>query len=155
MNNIWAPWRVDYITAPKGNTCIFCSDARERDQLILTSGSLCFAIMNRFPYTTGHCMVVPCRHVGDITELNTEETAEIMAMAQSIIKAMRAALNPDGFNVGFNLGPAAGAGVADHLHMHIVPRWKGDTNFMPVLADVHVISEHIEKTMDKIKEKLP
>lgn len=99
-------------------------------------------------------MVVPIRHVGDIAELNTQETAEIMAIAQSIIKAMRAALNPDGFNVGFNLGPAAGAGVADHLHMHIVPRWKGDTNFMPVLADVHVISEHIERTMDKIKEKL-
>lgn len=155
MNNIWAPWRADYITAPKNDVCIFCSDSREHDGLILTKGRLCFAVMNRFPYTTGHCMVVPFRHVGDIIELGQEELAEIMAMAQAIVRAARAAMKPDGFNIGFNLGSVAGAGVADHLHMHIVPRWKGDTNFMPVLADVHIISEHIEKTRDKIKENLP
>jgi len=154
MNNIWAPWRVEYITAPKNNGCIFCFDTKDESRLVLTRGSMCFAIMNRFPYSTGHCMVVPVRHVGDITALTEAETVELMAMAQAVIKAVRKAMSPDGFNIGFNLGSAAGAGVADHLHMHIVPRWKGDTNFMPVLGDVHVISEHLEKTRDKIKENL-
>jgi ATP adenylyltransferase len=111
--------------------------------------------MNRFPYTTGHCMVAPYRHIGDLIELTQKEASEIMSMAQVIVAATRAALTPEGFNVGFNMGTVAGAGIADHLHMHIVPRWKGDTNFMPVLSDVHIISEHIAKTRDKIKRNLP
>ena len=100
-------------------------------------------------------MVAPYRHIGDFTDLGTEELSEIMTMTQSILSAMKPALKPQGFNVGFNLGDVAGAGIADHLHMHIVPRWKGDTNFMPVLGEAHIISEHIENTSDKIKGNLP
>jgi ATP adenylyltransferase len=155
MNNLWAPWRIEYLTSPKELSCVFCTAPEAKDKLILTSGRLCFAIMNLFPYTTGHCMVAPYRHIGDFTELSTEELSEIMTMTQSILSAIKPALKPEGFNVGFNLGEVAGAGIADHLHMHIVPRWKGDTNFMPVLGEVHIISEHIEKTRDKIKENLP
>jgi ATP adenylyltransferase len=155
MNNLWAPWRIEYITSPKDLSCIFCTAPEAKDRLILTSGRLCFAIMNLFPYTIGHCMVAPYRHIGDLTELSIEELSEIMTMTQSILSAMKPALKPEGFNVGFNLGDVAGAGIADHLHMHIVPRWKGDTNFMPVLGEVHIISEHIENTRDKIKGNLP
>lgn len=154
MNNIWAPWRIEYITSPKNSSCIFCSESPEQSRLIITKGRLCFAVMNRFPYTAGHCMVVPYRHVGDITELNPDELTEIMTLSQSIVIAMRTSLNPDGFNLGFNIGTAAGAGIDDHVHMHIVPRWKGDTNFMPVISDVHIISEHIDDTCKKIRENL-
>ena len=143
------------MTSPKELSCVFCTAPEAKDRLILTSGRLCFAIMNLFPYTTGHCMVAPYRHIGDFTELGTEELSEIMTMTQSILSAMKPALKPQGFNVGFNLGDVAGAGIADHLHMHIVPRWKGDTNFMPVLGEAHIISEHIEKTRDKIRGNLP
>jgi ATP adenylyltransferase len=100
-------------------------------------------------------MVAPYRHVGDLTEVSTEEICEIMTMTQSILTAMKPALKPQGFNVGFNVGDVAGAGIADHLHMHIVPRWKGDTNFMPVLGEAHIISDHIENTLDKIKRNFP
>ena len=155
MNNIWAPWRIEYITSPKDLSCVFCAAPEAKDKLIITSGRLCFAIMNLFPYTTGHCMVAPYRHIGDLTELSAEELSEIMTMTQSILAAIKPALKPEGFNVGFNLGDVAGAGIADHLHIHIVPRWKGDTNFMPVLGDTHIISEHIENTRDKIKRNLP
>jgi ATP adenylyltransferase len=154
MNNIWAPWRIEYITSPKDKSCIFCAAPKDGDRLILASYKLCFAIMNRFPYTTGHCMVAPFRHVGDVTELSTEELSEIMNLVKHIVAAIRSAMKPEGFNLGFNLGSVAGAGIVDHVHMHIVPRWKGDTNFMPVLNDVHVISEHIEKTCDRIKRNL-
>jgi ATP adenylyltransferase len=155
MNNIWAPWRMQYITTEKESSCIFCMAATDGDQLVLTKGKLCFAIMNRFPYTSGHCLIAPYRHVGDIVEITSEESSEIMSMANNIISAIRSVMNPQGFNVGFNIGKAAGAGIAEHLHMHIVPRWNGDTNFMPVLSDVHIISEYIEQTRDKIKRFLP
>jgi ATP adenylyltransferase len=110
--------------------------------------------MNRFPYTTGHCMVAPYRHVGALDDLSGEELSEMMAMVQRVVSACRAAMHPEGFNIGCNMGAVAGAGIADHLHMHVVPRWKGDTNFMPVIGDVHVISEHIAKTLERIKVKL-
>lgn len=155
MNNIWAPWRTEYITSSKDESCILCTAPRNKDNLILLEGRLCFAIMNRFPYTSGHCMVAPYRHVGDIVEITPDEFPEIMAMVKTIVTAIRSALNPEGFNIGCNIGTVAGAGIADHLHMHIVPRWNGDTNFMPVLSDVHVISEHIESTLAKIKRHLP
>ena len=155
MNNIWAPWRVEYITAPKDASCILCTAPRNGDHLILTKGKLCFAIMNRFPYTTGHCMVAPYRHVGDLSEITPDETSEIMSMVKDIVSAIRSSINPQGFNIGCNLGVVAGAGIADHIHMHIVPRWNGDTNFMPVLGDVHIISDHIENTFAKIKGYLP
>jgi len=154
MRNIWAPWRTKYIENTKDKFCIFCKAPEENDSLILKKGKTCFSIMNRYPYTTGHCMVAPYRHVGDLNDLNEEETKEILDMVRKLISAIKISMKPDGFNMGCNLGTVAGAGFADHLHIHIVPRWNGDTNFMPVLADVHMISEHIEKTKEKIKGSL-
>lgn len=154
MNVIWAPWRADYITRPKDSSCVLCTAPKNDDPLILKKGHTCFAIMNRFPYTAGHSLVAPFRHVGDLTELDTEEVSEIMALVRDIMSATRRAMSPAGFNIGCNIGAVAGAGIADHFHMHIVPRWDGDINFMPVLSDVHIISEHIEKTRAKIAENL-
>lgn len=155
MKNIWAPWRIDYILSEKRGSCILCTAPIDNDGLIITRGRLCFAIMNRYPYTTGHCMVAPIRHVSDIADLSGEELSEMMSTVQTIVSACRQAMHPEGFNIGCNMGDVAGAGIADHLHMHIVPRWKGDTNFMPVLSDVHVISEHIANTLGRIREKMP
>ncbi|MEA2102055.1 MAG: HIT domain-containing protein [Thermodesulfobacteriota bacterium] len=155
MKNIWAPWRAEYILKDKKDSkCIFCEAARKNDPLIIDRKTLCFSIMNRFPYTSGHCMVLPYRHTGDITTLSAEENMEMTSMVQSVIEAIRQTMNPDGFNVGCNMGSASGAGIEDHIHIHIVPRWNGDVNFMPVLSDVHMISEHIDKTKDKIKKAL-
>jgi ATP adenylyltransferase len=155
MNNIWAPWRMEYVKSPKENTCVFCDAPKNNDPLILREEPTCFAIMNRFPYTTGHCMVAPYRHVGDLSEIDDQEFIQIMSLVKTMVNAVRDAMNPQGFNVGCNIGSVAGAGIADHLHIHIVPRWDGDTNFMPVLSHVNMISEHIEKTRDKILRHLP
>ncbi len=155
MNDIWAPWRIEYINEPKTSGCIFCTATEKNDPLILKRGSTCFAIMNRYPYTGGHCMVVPYRHTADLSSLSVEETIELMSMVNEIMQAMRETMKTHGFNVGCNIGAVAGAGITDHFHMHVVPRWMGDTNFMPVLGDTHVISEHIMKTRDKIAGKLP
>lgn len=154
MNNIWAPWRAEYILGTKPNGCVFCDAHQSEDKLIITTGATCFAIMNRYPYTTGHCLVAPFRHIGDITALTAEESAEMHALAKTLVTALRECMQPQGFNIGMNLGAIAGAGVEDHVHLHIVPRWKGDTNFMPVLADVHMVSEHMETTLQKIKRAL-
>jgi len=155
MNNIWAPWRTEYVKAPKSKqACIFCQAPELADPLMIVSGSTCYAIMNRYPYAAGHCMVLPYRHAGDLTELDSHERAELLDLAARLEEALRTALKPSGFNIGFNIGSDAGAGFAGHLHLHIVPRWPGDTNFMPVLADVHMISEHIEATCARIKAAL-
>ena len=145
---------MEYITAPKRNSCIFCSAPSDGDHLILMREHRCFSIMNRFPYTTGHCMVAPYRHIGDLGNLEKEELADILDMVKKIVSAIQSSMNPQGFNIGCNIGTVAGAGIPDHLHFHIVPRWNGDTNFMPVISDVHIISEHIERTRDKIMENL-
>jgi ATP adenylyltransferase len=155
MKDIWAPWRIEYIKGPKPDSCVFCDALLHGDPLLLKRTQGCFAIMNRYPYTSGHCMVVPDRHVGDLAELTPEETAAVMSLVSELMTAIRAAMHPHGFNVGCNIGSVAGAGIADHFHMHVVPRWNGDTNFMPVLDDVHIISEHIEQTRDKIARNLP
>lgn len=154
MNDIWSPWRAEYITGPKGGGCIFCNALKEGDGLLIKKTSTCFAIMNRFPYTAGHCMVAPLRHTGDINDLGADEGADIFALVKELTAAIKETMKPEGFNIGINMGAVAGAGVADHLHVHIVPRWSGDMNFMPVLSDVHIISEHIEKTLAKIKGAL-
>ncbi|MDT8273308.1 MAG: HIT domain-containing protein [Desulfomonilia bacterium] len=154
MNTIWAPWRVEYITKPKENSCILCSAPADGDHLILLREKHCFSIMNRFPYTTGHCMVAPYRHIGHLLDLEKNEFTGILEMVKKIVSAIQSSLNPQGFNIGCNIGTVAGAGIADHLHVHIVPRWNGDTNFMPVLSGTHIISEHIEKTREKIMGKL-
>lgn len=154
MSNLWAPWRSEYITRPKDTSCVFCVAPHEKSPLILKESETGFAIMNLFPYATGHCLVAPYRHVGDIVEISEEELRDITSLVKEITAAIRKAMNPDGFNVGSNIGSAAGAGIAEHFHVHIVPRWMGDTNFMPVITDTHVISEHIMKTRDKIAEML-
>lgn len=140
---LWAPWRIEYITGPKSDHCIFC----EPDPAHLVErGDRCITILNAYPYAPGHVMVAPSRHVGDFDQLDESELLELMHRAQRVMSAQRSAMNPDGFNVGLNLGRVAGAGIADHLHLHVVPRWDGDNNFMPVLGDTHVIPQALEET---------
>lgn len=154
MKNIWAPWRMEYIAGPKASSCILCEAPKTDDPLIITSERDCYAIMNRFPYAAGHCMVVPYRHVGDLAEMSEDELRQTMSLVTKLMSAIRAAMKPEGFNIGCNIGTVAGAGIADHVHMHVVPRWNGDTNFMPVLGGAGIISEHILKTRDKIARNL-
>jgi ATP adenylyltransferase len=151
MNNLWSPWRAEYVSGSKQDSCLFCNTPEETDSLLIKKSSLSFAIMNRFPYTAGHCMVAPVRHTGDINDLNDEEGADMFRLVKELTAAIKKSMQPEGFNIGINMGAAAGAGIADHIHVHIVPRWNGDTNFMPVLSEVHIVSEHIEKTLAKIR----
>lgn len=152
MNRIWAPWRIEYIESEKEDACIFCT-AGEKDHeesLLLHSSPDAMVMLNRYPYNSGHIMVAPSRHVADIAELTPGESTGIMSMLARSKTALAGAMKPDGFNVGANLGSAAGAGIADHLHFHIVPRWNGDTNFMPVFADIKVMPEHLAGTWRKL-----
>jgi ATP adenylyltransferase len=157
VNVLWAPWRVELIEAKKPEGCIFCSfiaehgDEADRRNLILVRTALSFAILNRYPYNNGHLMVVPQRHGGDLTALTPAETADLDQLLQRSLRALDATYHPQGYNIGMNLGTVAGAGIADHLHHHVVPRWNGDTNFMPVLADTKVMIEHLEVSYDKLK----
>jgi ATP adenylyltransferase len=150
---LWAPWRLKYIErADEADGCIFCNP---EEALVVHRGEHAFVLMNRFPYSSGHVMVAPRRHVGDFGELNTDEALEIHRLAAAAIAALRAAYSPDGHNLGGNLGRVAGAGIVDHVHLHVVPRWGGDTNFMPVLADVKVIPEAIAATRARLRETWP
>lgn len=150
VERLWAPWRLSYVTGDKPDGCVLCAKGTEtgddRDAHVVHRGRTAVVVMNRYPYNNGHVMIVPTRHVADLTELTMEETHECLALVTESIRALRAAMQPEGFNVGLNLGSAAGAGIASHLHWHVVPRWAGDTNFMPVLADVTVMPEHLDTT---------
>jgi ATP adenylyltransferase len=140
---LWAPWRIEYITGPKSDRCIFC----EPDPAyVVERGERCFSILNTYPYAPGHVMIAPNRHVAGLDELEDDELLELMRLAQRIIGAIKRAMAPDGFNAGLNLNAVAGAGIADHLHLHVVPRWEGDNSFMPVLADIRVIPQALEAT---------
>ncbi len=154
MKVLWAPWRMEYILSDqKVDECIFCvGDDRSEDEarLILYTGSLIMAMMNRFPYTNGHLLVAPIRHVPDLESLTDEETLDLLIVVRKSIRVLKTVMNPEGFNVGLNLGKVAGAGVDAHLHCHIVPRWNGDTNYMSVLGEVRVIPEHIAETYHKL-----
>ncbi len=154
MDRLWATWRMAYITGEYKNTdCVFCNapkNTKDEEVLILHRGCHCFIIMNLFPYNNGHVMVIPYRHTSDVTTLTDEESLEMMKFTRLIIKVMKNTLNPEGFNIGMNVGRSGGAGIADHLHMHIVPRWTGDTNFMPVVGETRVLSEHLEATYKKL-----
>jgi len=144
---LWAPWRIEYITGPKGGDCIFCAAAssdEDRAHLVVERGRHCFTMLNAFPYAPGHAMIVPYRHVDGLEQLVDDDTLELMQLARRAIAAMSDAMTPAGFNVGLNLGAVAGAGIVDHLHLHVVPRWLGDTNFMPVLADTHVLPQALD-----------
>ncbi|WP_290900131.1 HIT domain-containing protein [Ferroglobus sp.] len=157
MERIFAPWRIRYIESPKYEGCIFCDfpkENKDEERLILYRGKSCFVIMNNYPYNPGHLMIAPYRHVASVEDLNEEEALEMMKLSQKMVEVIKKAMNPDGFNLGINLGKVAGAGIEDHIHLHIVPRWNGDTNFMPVLADVKVIPEAIEESYKKLKKYL-
>ena len=148
---LWAPWRLEYVEqADEAGRCIFCEP---EDDLVVHRGETAFVLLNRYPYTSGHLMVAPVRHLGDLGVLNDEEALEIHGLATASIAALRAEYSPDGHNLGWNLGRVAGAGIVDHIHQHVVPRWKGDTNFMPVLADVKVIPEALAKTAERLRRR--
>jgi len=154
MERLWAPWRMKYILQMKGKGCFLCKGAREkkrdRKNYVLLRGKTCFVILNTFPYNNGHLMVSPYRHIGEMDRLRDEEMLELFKLTVRAISIMKKVLKPDGFNVGINLGRAAGAGLASHLHIHIVPRWNGDTNFMPVLGNTKVISQSLSETYKKL-----
>jgi ATP adenylyltransferase len=157
MNHLWSPWRLEYLIGPKTDACIFCHAAEnreDRDNLVLLRGERAFLILNRFPYNNGHFMVVPFLHASSLEELDTPTLTEMMLLVNRGIAALRAAMHPDGFNLGANLGKVAGAGVEDHVHIHVVPRWSGDTNFMPVVGDTRVVPETWFQTYANLKATL-
>ena len=146
---LWAPWRLEYVEhADERPGCIFCEP---EDDLVLARGSHAFLLLNRFPYSAGHLMAAPFRHVGGFGELTDDEALELHRLAAAAIAALEAEYSPHGHNVGWNLGRSAGAGVVDHGHLHVVPRWTGDTNFMPVLADTKVIPEALAATAERLR----
>lgn len=162
MDNLHAPWRIDYILAPKeplpeGGESIFMKMAQaseDEKNLIIARAKSCFAVMNRYPYNGGHVMTVPYKQVKDLNGLNTDEITELMLLTRRCQNAIQSAMNPDGFNVGINIGKVAGAGIVEHLHIHLVPRWNGDTNFMPVLGGTSVVPEALEETAAKLRQEL-
>ena len=154
---LWAPWRLEYIQqAGEDEVCVFCAEAAgelaEDASLLVHRGSSAIVILNKFPYSSGHLLVAPIRHVGELAGLTSDEVLELHALGVAGIDALGLTYGPGGFNLGWNLGRAAGAGIADHVHLHVVPRWLGDTNFMPVLADVKVLPEHLLETRDRLRE---
>ncbi len=155
MKQIWAPWRIQYINMKKPAGCILCTKSQEGNDavnLVLHRGERNFVMLNIYPYTSGHLMVAPFRHIARMEELTPEERQEHIELVSHWVKRVRDIYRPDGFNVGINMGKVAGAGIDEHIHTHIVPRWQGDTNFMPVLADVKVINEALTETYRRLKE---
>jgi len=156
MDVLWAPWRMDYILGPKPDGCVFCvpeHTGEDRERLILGRAATCYAIMNKFPYNSGHLMICPYRHVSCVTELTAGESAEIMQALAACVAVIKQAFRPNGVNAGLNLGEAAGAGIAAHLHFQVVPRWNGDNSFMAVFGQTHVIPELLLDTYDRIKPR--
>lgn len=156
MKRIWAPWRIQFIRMKKPKGCFLCENPGQNDDVqnyILYRGNRNFVILNSYPYNPGHLMVAPYRHVADLEELNEEERNEHFKIVGQCVKVLRQEYNAEGFNIGMNLRGVSGAGIADHIHTHIVPRWQGDTNFMPVLADVKVLPEALAETYKRLKGK--
>ena len=155
MERLWAPWRLQYIGEKKNDGCIFCQKPLQGDDraaYIIKRGIHAFVMLNAFPYNNGHVMIAPYAHAATLEELPPETRHEMMDLAAECSRALKAAFHPEGINAGFNLGAAAGAGIADHLHMHLVPRWNGDTNFMPVLADVRVIPQSLDASWQLLSD---
>lgn len=153
MERLWAPWRMEYILNQKAEGCIFCRDddkEKDRENLVLHRSGHSYVMMNRYPYCNGHMLVSPYRHVADLEKLNGEEMLDLFTTVTLCCRVLKGNFLPQGFNIGINLGKAAGAGVDDHLHVHIVPRWIGDTNYMTVIADVRVMPENLMATYDKL-----
>jgi len=158
MDRLWAPWRMEYIEkVDAGGECILCARPQERQDeknYILHRSELAFIILNAFPYSSGHLMVAPYRHVGDLMDLTDEELAAMMAETRLGTRLLTAVMSPQGFNIGMNIGRVAGAGIADHLHLHVVPRWSGDTNFMPVIGETKVLPQALADTYDSLRRVL-
>jgi ATP adenylyltransferase len=157
---LWAPWRLEYVAqADELPGCVLCAEASgeidEDASLVVHRGETAIAILNKYPYSSGHLMAAPLRHVGSLAEISDEEALELHRLSVAGIEALGAVYGPDGFNLGWNLGRVAGAGITDHVHLHVVPRWSGDTNFMPVLADVKVLPEHLLETRDRLRAAWP
>lgn len=162
LERLWAPWRATYVAGvgdgPTGaHDCLFCelAAAPSEDSLVVAGDDLVFVVMNAFPYTSGHVLVAPRRHEADLEGLNGDESAAFMAMTQRAIVALKAAYSPDGLNVGVNLGRSAGAGIPGHVHLHVLPRWGGDTNFMTSIAEARVLSEDLRTTWQKLRDAWP
>lgn len=151
MEKLWAPWRVDYLTQPKSTGCIFCAEGDDRELLVLWRTPIARIMLNRYPYCNGHMMVSLQRHTADFGALSETELLELMRNAALCREVLSRTSAPDGFNIGINLGRAAGAGIEDHLHLHVVPRWNGDSNFMSAVAEVRVIPEALLATYDRLR----
>lgn len=155
MDHLWAPWRMVYLRGdePLPDDCLFCVKPQEKDTEahIVHRGRLCYVILNRYPYSNGHLMVVPYAHVPSLEHLDTETLAELMALTQLSLRVLRAAYEPQGFNVGVNIGGAAGAGVAEHVHLHVVPRWDGDTNYMTIVGRTRIMPEWLDQTYARLR----
>jgi ATP adenylyltransferase len=158
VKQLWAPWRLEYIeSADEQEGCVFCRarDGDDEKSLVVHRGKRAFVVLNKYPYASGHLMVAPNRHEGEFGDLEADEALEVHQVAAAGLAALAETMRPQGFNVGWNLGRIAGAGVVDHVHLHVVPRWAGDTNFMPVLADVKVLPEALEATRRKLAQAWP
>ncbi len=156
MQTIWAPWRIEYLTKEREDGCIFCKKPKEkkdRRNLILYRGKSGFIIMNRYPYSNGHLMAVPYRHIRELTQLNQKERLELMNLTTRCVEILKD-FKTEGFNIGMNIGKAAGAGIDDHVHFHVVPRWSGDTNFMPVIGNIKVIPEYLDQSYFKLTQQI-
>ena len=154
MDKLWAPWRIDYIRSEKEEGCIFCdkpANGDDRTMLILYRGEYCFVLMNLYPYNNGHLMIAPYQHTGNTQELSYSSRSEIMELADQTMTIQKNVMNAEGFNYGANIGYSGGAGIADHIHFHIVPRWAGDTNFMPVVGHTKVQVQGLRETYDDLK----
>jgi ATP adenylyltransferase len=158
VERLWAPWRLEYIqSADEQEECVFClaRDGDDEERLVVHRGERALVVLNKYPYASGHLMVAPTRHESEFGELDADEVLEVHRLASAGLAAMAETMRPQGFNLGWNLGRIAGAGVVDHVHLHVVPRWAGDTNFMPVLADVKVLPEALEDTRRKLADAWP
>jgi ATP adenylyltransferase len=153
MERLWTPWRMEYLTSEKDDGCVFCNMLEAGDDRachILHRGEHAFIVLNRYPYNNGHLLILPYEHVGTLETLDDAVLMEIMRLVNKSIAALRMTMSPDGFNIGVNLGKAAGAGVDDHVHVHVVPRWSGDTNFMAVLAGTRMVPEMLDSTCNRL-----
>jgi ATP adenylyltransferase len=151
METLFAPWRMAYIRGEKVEGCVLCRDAMRGEALVVSEGKDCFVMVNRYPYTGGHLMIIPFRHLKSLADLSAEERLELFSFLDLSVRVLTEAMAPEGFNIGMNLGQAAGAGIDDHLHLHVIPRWGGDTNFMSVIGGVRVIPEDVEKTAEQLR----
>jgi ATP adenylyltransferase len=157
MEHLYAPWRMAYIGAPEPAGCLFCRvweapESEDEENLLVVREPAALVMLNKFPYNSGHVMVAPRTHAGDLTDLDREQLLALMQLVQRSLRAIRQAVAPQGFNVGVNLGRTAGAGIPGHVHVHVVPRWDGDTNFMPVIGEVKVVNEHLQATWARLRQ---